>query len=193
MLKQTGETAGSNLNSPVKKKLFSEIPFLKGTRLTLRRLTRADQSGLQELVDSPRVYRYLPTFLFERKYPTAAEVIDRLYTECLEESLILGIFRGGAFCGLAELYGYRRPIRKISVGCRLAFDWWRKGIAAEAIGVLISYLERETDIEIVAASTMAVNPAACEVLKKNGFTLVAHAAPEEWGFSKPVPTDKWIY
>ena len=40
---------------------------------------------------------------------------------------------------------------------------------------------------------MAVNPAAGEVLKKNGFTLVAHAAPEDWGFSKPVPTDKWIY
>ena len=69
MLKQTGETAGSNIDNPEKKKLFSEIPFLKGPRLTLRRLTRADRSGLQELVDSPRVYRYLPTFLFEQKYP----------------------------------------------------------------------------------------------------------------------------
>ena len=57
MLKQTGENTGSNTGNSVKKKLFSEIPFLKGTRLTLRRLTRADQSGLQELVDSPRVYR----------------------------------------------------------------------------------------------------------------------------------------
>ena len=116
MLKQTGESAGSNLNSPVKKKLFSEIPFLKGTRLTLRRLTRADQSGLQELVDSPRVYRYLPTFLFEQKYPDVGYVIDHLYDECWKESIILGVFMEDEFCGLAEMYGYRDPIHKISVG-----------------------------------------------------------------------------
>ncbi|MBR0507398.1 MAG: GNAT family N-acetyltransferase [Clostridia bacterium] len=175
------------------KELFRTIPRLAGKTIELRALTQADADALDAFTHDDRVYRYLPTFLFERKYPTAAEVIGRLYTECLEESLILGIFRDGAFCGLAELYGFQRPIRKISVGCRLAFDWWRKGIAAEAIGVLISYLERETEIEIIAASTMAVNPAAGEVLKKNGFTLVAHAAPEDWGFEKPVPTDKWIY
>ena len=117
------------------KDLFRTIPRLAGKTIELRALTQADADALDAFTHDDRVYRYLPTFLFERKYPTAAE----------------------------------------------------------AIGVLISYLERETDIEIVAASTMAVNPAAGEVLKKNGFTLVAHAAPEDWGFSRPVPTDKWIY
>ena len=154
MLKQTGETAGSNLNSPVKKKLFSEIPFLKGTRLTLRRLTRADQSGLQELVDSPRVYRYLPTFLFEQKYPDVGYVIDHLYDECWKESIILGVFMEDEFCGLAEMYGYRDPIHKISVGYRLLERYWGKGIAGEALEMMIDYLYKETDIEIITASTM---------------------------------------
>ncbi len=53
----------------MKKKLFSEIPKIESGGLILRGLTPADAPGLQELVDSPRVYRYLPTFLFERKYP----------------------------------------------------------------------------------------------------------------------------
>lgn len=35
-----------------------------------------------------------------------------MYDECLEGSLILGIFSGGEFCGLAEFYGYRAPCLK---------------------------------------------------------------------------------
>ena len=71
----------------MKKTLFSEIPHLKGDRIELRRLTPDDTPGLQELMNSPAVYRYLPTFLyeqkyedvFEKKYPDAGTVISHLY------------------------------------------------------------------------------------------------------------------
>lgn len=68
----------------MRKKLFSEIPLIQGPRITLRRLESHDAPGLQALADSPSVYRYLPTFLFERKYADAREVIRRLYDECLK-------------------------------------------------------------------------------------------------------------
>lgn len=45
----------------MKKKLFSEIPDLQGKRLRLGRLTPEHADGLQELVNSENVYRYLPT------------------------------------------------------------------------------------------------------------------------------------
>ena len=192
MAKQTGESAGSCGNNTAKKKLFSEIPYLKGKRLTLKRLTRADRSGLQELVDSPRVYRYLPTFLFEQKYPDIGYVIDHLYDECWKESIILGVFLGDEFCGLAEMYGYRDPIHKISVGYRLLERYWGKGIAKEALGMMIEYLYDETDIEIITASTMVENQASANVLKKNGFQMVVHAVDEDWGYDKPTVSDKWI-
>lgn len=96
----------------MKKKLFSEIPQLKSDRLVLKGLTRDDAPALQELVDSSNVYRYLPTFLFEKQYPDVRCVIDHLYDECWKESIILGVFENGGFCGLAEMYGYRdRSIR----------------------------------------------------------------------------------
>ena len=76
----------------MKKKLFSEIPALCGDRVVLKELTSADAPALQEMRDSDAVYRYLPTFLFEQKYDDVQTVIDRLYDECLRESLILGIF-----------------------------------------------------------------------------------------------------
>ena len=90
---ETKETGDGSL-SP-----FSEIPYLKSSRITLRAVMDSDAAGLKELVDSPQVYRYLPTFLFEKKYPDVHTVIGRLYTECLEDSLILGVFDEEGFGG----------------------------------------------------------------------------------------------
>lgn len=173
-------------------KPFSGIPVLEGVRVTLRGLVPADAPGLAELTGDPAVYRYLPTFLFEQKYPDPKTVIERLYSECLEESLILGVFLDGNFCGLAEMYGFRDEIHKISVGYRLVSRCWGRGIATEALGLLIDYLYGRTDIEIITASTMVENQASANVLRKNGFSLDAHAADEDWGYDAPTPTDKWI-
>ena len=175
-----------------KKELFSEIPHLQGERIELRQLTRADAPALAELTHSPNVYRYLPTFLFEKKYADAECVIDRLYDECWKESIILGIFLHGDFCGLAEFYGYRGYIHKISVGYRLLERYWGKGIATESLKLMINYLYHETDIEIITASTMIENQASANVLRKNGFSLVVHAVGEDWGYEAPTISDKWI-
>ncbi|MBQ1343494.1 MAG: GNAT family N-acetyltransferase, partial [Firmicutes bacterium] len=159
----------------MKKKLFSEIPYLESDRLILKGLTQDDAPALQELVDSSNVYRYLPTFLFEKQYPDVRCVIDHLYDECWKESIILGVFENGGFCGLAEMYGYRDPIHKISVGYRLLERCWGRGIASAALGMMIDYLYNETDIEIITASTMVENQASARVLTKNGFQMVVHA------------------
>lgn len=181
-----------NGNGSGKKKLFSEIPYIQNERIILRQVTMADAEPLQELVNSPAVYRYLPTFLYEKKYPDIRCVIRHLYDECFRESIILGIFEKGQFCGLAELYGFRDPIHKISTGYRLPERCWGRGIATETLHLLVEYLYNETDIGIITASTMVENEASANVLRKNGFTLVAHAAPEDWGYEEPVAADKWI-
>lgn len=92
-------------------------------------------------------------------------------------------------CGL---YGYRKPIKKISIGCRLGAKWQGKGIAGEALRLLIAYLESKTDIEIITASSLPENRASASLLRKNGFTLVVRDSPEDWGYEQPLPTDKWI-
>ena len=65
--------------------------------------------------------------LFEKKYEDKAYVIRRLYDECFPSSLILGVYAEDAFCGLAEIYGYRAPFLKASTGYRLAKKYWGKG------------------------------------------------------------------
>ena len=177
------------------KKLFSEIPYLKSDRIVLRKLEQSDCAALKKLVNSPDVYRYLPTFLFEKKYEDVSCVVDCLYDECFQESIILGVFLKNDqsdFCGLAEMYGYRDEIHKVSVGYRLLKEFWGQGIATETLQLMIDYLYGETDIEIITASTMVENQASASVLKKNGFDLVVHAAEEDWGYEKPTIADKWI-
>ena len=175
-----------------RRKLFSEVPFIKKGRIELRALGLQDEEALSELVRSPRVYRYLPTFLFEKQYEDIRYVISHLYDICMKESIILGIFADGEFCGLAEMYGYRDPIHKISVGYRLLPRWWGQGVASEALGLMIHWLYEQTDIEIITASTMAENRASAKVLTKNGFDLVVRASKEDWGYDEPTPADKWI-
>ena len=179
------------------KKLFPEIPVLNNGQIELRALTQADAEALEEMVNSRRVYRYLPTFLFEKKYPDVREVIRRLYTECLEESLILGVFTGDGssfdtFCGLAEMYGYKENIHKISIGYRLLEEYWGKGIATEAVALMVDYLYSRTDVEIITASTMIENKASEGVLKKNGFIMTAAAVGEDWGYPEDTIADKWF-
>ena len=175
-----------------RRKLFSEVPYIHGGQIELKALGVQDADPLRELVLSRHVYRYLPTFLFERQYQDILYVIDHLYDICFKESIILGIFLNGDFCGLAEMYGYRDPIHKISVGYRLLERCWRKGIATETLGLMVDYLYGETDIEIITASTMIDNQASANVLKKNGFSLVVHSTPEDWGYAEATLTDKWI-
>ena len=174
------------------KKLFSEIPYIMGDSIVLREITRDDADSLRELTENEDVYRYLPTFLFEKKYDSIEYVIDHLYDECFRESIILGIYRDEEFCGIAEMYGFRDEIHKVSVGYRLLERFWGQGIASEALGLMVDYLFNETDIEIITASTMIENRGSARVLGKNGFDLVVHAVLEDWGYEEPVIADKWI-
>ena len=57
---------------------------------------------------------------------------------------------------------------------------------------MIDYLYGETDIEVITARTMIENQASARVLMKNGFDLVVHAVPEDWGFEEATIADKWI-
>lgn len=173
------------------KLLFKEPLVLKGESLTLRPLESSDADDLCRLTRQEIVYRYLPTFLFEKKYE-AAETILRLYEEGLRDSLILGVFQEDSFCGLAEIYGYRTSAKKASVGYRLLREKWGEGIATKALGLLVQELLENREIEIITASTMIENRASARVLEKNGFTLVCHAAFEDWGYPEPTLADKWI-
>ena len=174
------------------KELFPEIPYVKGERIILKKIGPEAADGLKEIAQSPSVRKYLPTFLYEQQYEDMEDAIAYFYDEGLEESLFLGIYMENEFCGILELYGYREQIHKISVGCRLIEKAWGKGIATEAVSLIVDYLYSETSIEIITASTMVENNGSNHVVEKCGFTLVVSGSEEDWGFPEPTLANKWI-
>ncbi len=173
------------------KKLFCEIPCICVGNIELRKLKLSDAASLRELTTCDEVYRYLPTFLFEKKYD-AEDAISLMYDECLEHSLILGVFCDGALCGLFEVYGYNPPFLKVSIGMRFLPAYWGRGIATKTIETAVNYLFSETKIRVITASVMPDNKASEAVLKKNGFRCVARGVPGNWGHKLPTIEDKWV-
>ncbi len=180
-----------------RKKLFSEIPRIEGERIVLDRVVDADADALRDLIDNPFAQRYLPTYLFEKQFDDAREAIRLLYGDLFEnkESLILAIRvkETGELAGLAEFYGLRDHLHKISVGSRMRECQWGHGFATEATRLMVDYLYGETDIEIITASTMIENKASAHVLEKVGFIRTARSVEEDWGFPEPTIVDKWFY
>ena len=179
-----------------RKKLFGEIPRIEGERVVLDRVVDADADSLRDLIDNPNVQQYLPTYLFEKQYDDAHEAISLLSGDLFanEESLSLAIRdkETGEFAGLAEFYGLRDHLHKISVGYRLRECWWGHGFATEAAQCMVGYLYGETDIEIITASTMVENEASAHVLEKADFIRTARSVEEDWGFPEPTIVDKWF-
>ncbi|MBR3182199.1 MAG: GNAT family N-acetyltransferase [Eggerthellaceae bacterium] len=201
--KKRGETAaeaiviaGVERSMEPRKKLFSEIPSIEGERIVIDRVVDADADALRDLIDNPHAQRYLPTYLFEKQCDDVHEVIRMLYEDLFsnKESLILAIRikETGELAGLAEFYGLRDSLHKVSVGCRLRERWWGNGIATEATRLMVDYLYGETDIEIITASTMVENKGSAHVLEKADFIRTARGVEEDWGFPEPTIVDKWF-
>lgn len=179
-----------------RKKLFSEIPSIKGEHIVLDRVVDGDADALRDLIQNPLVQRYLPTYLFEKQFDDVYEAISLLYDDpyANKESLILAIRMQdtGELTGLGEFYGLRDNLHKASMGYRLRQCWWGHGIATEAAHLMVDYLYGETDIEIITTSTMVQNEASAHVLEKAGFIRTARGVEEDWGFPEPTIVDKWF-
>ena len=172
--------------------IFSEIPCIEAGDIALRKVTLADKESLKKMTVTAEVYKYLPAFLYEKKYEDTEFVINHMYDEVVNDSLILGIYRDGEFCGLTEIYGFRDEALKLSVGCRLMKEYQGEGIVTEVLKLLTEYLYNETETEMMTASALPENKASERVLEKAGFTLAERNVPEDWGYENPLPTDKWV-
>lgn len=179
------------------KKLFEDFPYLEDGRIILKRMREVDADALLNMKQSENVYRYLPTFLIEKQYDDMSEVI-RQCNETLfltKSAILMGIYlTEGAtekYCGIAEIYHYKADLAKVTIGYRLAEEFWGRGIATEVVQMMVNYLFFDTDVEMIIASHFTSNPASGNVLKKNGFEMIASSVEQDWGFESKTVVDLW--
>lgn len=176
------------------KDLFYSFPKMESERIRLKKLEEKDAAALNRMAKRDVVYRYLPTFLAERQSGDMLAVIRKSRDDFSEKrSVMLGIYwkEDSSFCGLAEIYHYRKEEKGVTIGYRLAREYWGKGIATEVVALLVEYLFRKTDVEWIVASHFSENPASGKVLAKNGFQRIAASVEEDWGYPQKKVVDRW--
>lgn len=179
-----------------KSTLFNEYPVLEDEMILIRKMCDEDADALAEMCSQKEVYRYVPTFLYERKYEDKHEVIEKMDAECFDthESILLGVYlrETGEFTGIAEFYAYEPERRKCSIGLRLKKEFWGRKIASHAESLMISYLLNQAGIRIITGHIMQENKASAAAAVKCGFEKRYCDIPEDWGFDEPVLIDKYI-
>ena len=137
------------------KKLFSEIPYIKSGRLVLRKIEETDAVGLAELAHSPNVYRYLPTFLFERKYEelrateaeeTSAQIRERV---CAARTIQLKrLKRYGVFCNASMNHRQVERFCKLDASCNTLMEnaFCKLGLSARSYDRILKVARTIADL-----------------------------------------------
>jgi RimJ/RimL family protein N-acetyltransferase len=148
--------------------------FLTTERLTLRRLTAADEDNLVELDSDPDVMHYItggrPT--------TRAEIRDDVLPAFLgyyQRFAGFGFWAAVADDFLGWFHFRPKPDDapgEVELGYRLRRSAWGHGYATEGARALIDRGFAEFGVTRVYAETMAVNIASRRVMEKSGLVLV---------------------
>ena len=80
----------------------------------------------------------------------------------------------------------------VSIGGRLREKYWKNGIGTDIAKLMVDYLFKETDIEIITASTMVKNKASARMLEKNGFLTTNSIYKEDWGHDESTDVYRWF-
>ncbi|HYC39150.1 MAG TPA: GNAT family protein [Chitinophagaceae bacterium] len=151
---------------------MNTLPDLHTPRCLLRPVETGDQPFIYAGLSHPEVTRYFAV-RYDSLEATGAQM--EWYQKNLREN------RGGAWkviagdtgaaMGVVAYYDHRPEHRKAEIGFWFLPEYWRKGVAREAITALIDYCEHVKDIHRLEAFVEAGNEASHRLLLRLGFVL----------------------
>ena len=170
--------------------------FVTNPDLILHSLTDDDLGFLRAFVSSRNIYRYEPTYLPELE-DSPEKVLPKLRHMELERDrqCIWGIYEKSSpekMIGLAELYDYKTSGLVISIGYRIAEEYWGRGIASSCVRGLLDFIMTETRVKMVTAHVIPENKGSARVLLKNGFEYLL-TKEEDWGHEHLTTADVYTW
>lgn len=145
---------------------------LQGERVTLRPWCAEDIPNLVRHADNPNVARNLRDQFPQPYTQQDAESWIAICQELPEGHLAFAIeFEGEAVGGIGGDFKKDVHYRTFEVGYWLGEDFWRKGIAGEALDLLCDYLFTKTNCVRIEAHVYEPNSTSAGLLLKHGFEL----------------------
>ncbi len=154
-------------------RVFSHLPELLTDRLTLRKLTVADDADMYEYASRSDVTKYLTW------YPHPDKAYTREYLRYLA-----GRYAGGMFYDWAIVYepdskmvgtcgftSFNCAADSAEVGYVLNPEYWGKGIAGEALGRVMEFGFEELRLHRIEAKFIQGNERSLHVMQRAGMTF----------------------
>lgn len=149
------------------------LPNLETKRLLLRPLTIEDLNAVFKWAGDLRVNKYM-IYPVWKSPEDGYEWISHLYEN--EKQIDYGFVykETGELIGSGGLY-YHEDIDTWRLGYNLAFDFWKKGLAVEAMKKIIEYVQSKFEIRIIDGEFCEENYGSRRVMEKLGLSYYEDA------------------
>jgi [ribosomal protein S5]-alanine N-acetyltransferase len=160
---------------------FSAFPTLTGERVVLRELEPADAADLFAFRSDPEVQRYNSAPM--QDLAEAAALIDELRAEyAARRAVHWAVTLHGDFrvLGLMGLVGWEKYHSRAEIGYDLRRDHWGRGLATDAVRVILRFGFARLDLHRIEAQTIADNHGSVRLLQRLGFKLEGVRRAYSW-------------
>ncbi len=151
--------------------VFDRYPVIEGERITLRRITKQDAPDMFAYCHDPEVSRHLlwsphPSMEYTCRYIDAvlkqykAHSFFDFAVVCKEDGRMIGT------CGFTRV---DMPNKTVELGYVLAAPYWHRGIATEAVSLILRFAFHTLGFHRAEARYMVENDRSRAVMENNGM------------------------
>jgi len=167
IIKKVWSGDGMNLEA-----VFNQFPTLQSNEIVLKKIEDHHSDEVFEIYDNDKVFEYCGIIPKHNK-DTVKNMIGHFERDYNKKSRVKwGIFYNSQpdqLLGIIETFDFNLKINAVTIGYFLMESHWGKGIATEALKVLLNFLFLSVNVNRIQAEVMPLNENSKKVLLKNGF------------------------
>lgn len=152
--------------------VFEQFPILKSDDFVLKKIEDHHLDDVYEIYSNDNVFEYCG-IIPKHNRDTVKNMIGHFERDFTKRSRVKwGVFAStdsDRLLGIIELLDFNLKINMVSIGYFLAEAQWGRGIATEAVRMLVEFLFTDVNVNRIQAEVMPANENSKKVLLKNGF------------------------
>ena len=158
------------------------FPALRTKRLLLREITAADAAAVFQFRSDPEVQRYNDGVMtgVQEAVDLIASLADGYRRQTMLEWGVTLHEDQDTVMGIMGYANWSREHRRAEIGYCLRRDHWRRGIAEEALRVIITFGFEEMQLNRIHACCWVENVASIRLIEKLGFQREGVLRDEYW-------------
>lgn len=152
--------------------VYEQFPSLKSDNFVLKKIEDHHFNEVFEIYNNDKVFEYCGIIPKHNK-DTVRSMIGHFERDYNKRSRVKwGIFASpdpDRLLGIIEAVDFNQKVNAVTIGYFLSEAHWGKGIASEAVKILIDFLFRDVNVNRIQAEVMPQNETSKKVLLKNSF------------------------